>query len=715
MPLAIFFACISYSGVLFCTFLAEIKLQYTSSRIESLKRMTQDKKLEILEKLTYQPHSGAKILPKHTDKVILPEKILNSLIELQKLHDLGSLPHPLVFRLSTPSQNTYVGVKEFHDKDESSIFLSEDITKRLKICPPIHDNIEEYPETDDQAEILSIELALNVSAIDNTTKKATIELAPRENYRVLDWKSFLEATLPANYTAVTTNDVLIFDFDQQQFVLDVISVKTTENIRTVCVIDRDIELKIKTPSGIEGDLSPESNNSHRDTLPGEYVDLFGDKEGEIQVGERVKLKIGSAESFVADGEFSLAFDQFVSDSRFETATMDRPEKEWTNDTDDEINIYVYGFGKYYDHSLSAIKFTILKERKQDKDSRSEESEILDADSVRCIYCKNIIKASSQVLHENFCRRNNVLCPEGCGEVFLKTVPSTHWHCCSTYGDSDWSKKLHSEYMHDDISVVGVTCEQCKEYHCTTRYILSQHISRDCPKAIHECRYCHLVVARGEPCGESRFYGVSLHEWLCGSKTTECPKCNKIIKLRDLETHLKLHDMDRLNNSIPQVCSNELCVNVVGTVDENALGLCKDCFGSLYSTVYDPDGKKLMQRIERRYILQIKNGCGSRDCENELCGTSAKCKVPSETRESMAGVVKFVKGEVMKEVLNRKKLHFQFCVSKSMEHRRRFVSMFEGGEWARGWICKSNEVCGNDVKAMGQWLERNAVTNIEYGR
>ena len=673
--------------------------------------MTQDKKLEILEKLTYHPHNGAKVLPKHTDKVILPEKILHSLISLQKLHDLSSLPHPLVFRLSTPSQKTYVGVKEFHDKDESSIFLSEDVSKRLNIYPPIYDHIEETPGIDVQVENLSIELALNVSAIDNTTKKAIIELAPRENYRVLDWKSFLEATLPANYTAVTTNDVLIFDFDQQNFVLDVVSVKTTENIRTVCVIDRDIELKIKTPSGSEDKSSSEPNDDHDSLFPGEYVDLFGDKEGEIKFGERVKLKIGPTEKIVADSEFSLAFDQFVSNSRFEIATMNQPENEWANETDDEINVYVYGF-RNHDDSLGAMKFTIVKEGGQDK---GDKSEMLDADSVRCIYCKNIIKASSKVLHENFCRRNNVLCPEGCGEVFFKAIPPTHWHCCLTYGDGDWSKQLHAEYMHDDINLVGVTCELCGEYHCTTKYVLSQHVSKECPKAIHECRYCHLVVARGVPCGESRFYGVSLHEWLCGSKTTECPKCNKIIKLRDLETHLKLHDMDRLNNPIPQVCSNMLCVNVVETVDANAIGLCKDCFGSLYSTVYDPDGKKLMQRIERRYILQIKNGCGFCDCENKLCGSSAKCKVPLETRGSMAGVVKFVKGEVMKEVLNRKGLHFEFCVSRSMDQRRRFVSMFEGGEWARGWICKSNEASGNDVNAMGQWLEKNAVTNIEYNR
>lgn len=674
--------------------------------------MTQDEKLSILEKLKYDPHNRAKVLPRHTDKIILPERVLHSLVDLQKIHGLSSLPHPLVFRLSTPSHNTYVGVKEFHDEDENSIFISEDVSKRLNLIPPIFGEATEQI-LEENVEVLSLELALNVSGIDNTIKKATIELAPRENYRVSDWKSFLEATLPTNYTAVTTNDTLTFDFEGQEYILDVISVKTSENIRTVSVIDRDIELKIKTPIG-EFKSSSESNDDHEACLPGEYIDLFGDKKGEIKVDGRVKLKIAPAEKIIADGEFSLAFDQFVGKLRFEFATMNKPEKEWINKTDDELSIYVYAFGKDTNGSLGPLKFTVGKQDIKDENDEQGDNEMIDADSVRCVYCKNIIKASSQVLHENFCRRNNVLCPKGCGEVFFKSIPETHWHCCSTYGDGEWSKQLHVEYMHEN-SAMGVTCELCGEYHCLTKYVVAQHVSRECPKALHECRYCHLVVLRGEPSGESRFYGVSSHEWLCGSKTTECHKCNKIVKLRDLETHMKLHDMDRLNKPIPQVCSNSLCVNVVSPDKSNVVGLCQDCFGSLYSTVYDPDGKKLLQRIERRYILQVKNGCGSKECENELCGSSARCKVPVETRASMASVVKYVKEEVMKEVLARhgRSLHFQFCVPRSMDQRRHFVSMFEGGEWAHGWICKSNELKGNDINAMRQWLENNAVTNEEY--
>lgn len=683
--------------------------------------------LQILEKLKYNPHDRTKFLPKHTDKIILPERILQNLVDLQKSEDLQSLPHPLVFRLSTPSRNTYVGVKEFHDKDENTLFISEDVAKRLDLKCPVDGKIQniddgqmditddDNDENDDNSIILSLELALNVSGFDDGKTEATIELSPRENYRVHDWKTFLEATLSNRYTAITTNDVLSFEIENTKYVLDVVSVKTSENIRTVCVVDRDIELVIRTI-----DSPQEKNDVDRGTPFGEYVDLFGDKKGEMKVTQRVKLNLQPGEVFVAqhDGEFLLGFDQFVDSDRFEYGSMINHLKEWINKTDDEISIFVYGLGSEYDDGLHNLEFTIVKMTDGEEEGNVEVAERLDDDSIRCQYCHNVIKKSSQILHENFCRRNNILCPKGCGKVFLKHIPDSHWHCCSTYGDTEWSHQLHNQYFHQgngdfcENLGIDITCSICNEYHCLNKYTLAQHKSRDCPNSLHECRYCHLILPRGQPTNESRFYGVSSHEWECGSKTTECHKCKKIIKLRDLEMHMKLHDLERLDKPIPIKCNNLLCVNTIKLEDSNMVGLCQDCFGSLYSTVLDPEGKKLMQRIERRYILQIKNGCGNKNCNNELCGSSQNCKVPMEIRESMASIVKFVKNEIMTKIKNEG-LKFQFCVSNTMCERKNIISMFEGGDWALGWVCRSNEVVGNNIDGMTQWLENNAVRNAEY--
>lgn len=674
--------------------------------------------IQILEKLQYDPSNRSKILQNHTDKIILPERILKKLVDTQKNEGFKSLPHPLIFRLSTPSHNTYVGVKEFHDEDEDSVFLSTDVCNRLNIPVPINLNdmeIDEKSERDDfnvSPLILSLELALNVSGFVNNITKATIELSPRKNYRVQDWKAFLEATLSNKYTAITTNDVLTFEIENQEYILDVVNVKTSENIRTVCVVDRDIELKIKNNDNAE----IIENGNDKKSFDFEYTDLFGDKKGDIKIDERVKLSIQPNEKIVCDGEFLIAFDQFVNRDRFEFGSMNKPTKEWFNKTDDQISIFVYGLGKEIDGIIQDLKFDIiLNVDKENNDKEKEDEDVIDEDSIRCVYCKNIIKKSSQFLHENFCSRNNVLCPLGCGEIFLKKIPKTHWHCCSTYGNDEFSHQIHNEYNHN-CELEEITCDSCNEYHCLNKYILANHKSKECPKELHECKYCHLILPRGEPSKESKFYGISSHEWLCGSKTTECPKCNKIIKLRELEIHMKIHEFDRLNKEIPIKCSNILCVNIINMEEyNNNIGLCKDCFGSLYSNIIDPDGKRLLQRIERKYILQIKNGCGDKiNCMNELCNSCSKCRISEKSRESMSEIVKIVKNDLMTNIqTNEGKFQFEFCVSKNMNERRRFVSMFEGSDWALGWICKSNEINGNNIDKMNQWLENNAVSNQEY--
>jgi hypothetical protein len=43
---------------------------------------------------------------------------------------------------------------------------------------------------------------------------------------------------------------------------------------------------------------------------------------------------------------------------------------------------------------------------------------------------------------------------------------------------------------------------------------------------------------------------------------------------------------------------------------NDLGLYSSCFGPLYVSMHDPEGKALRQHVERRYLGQIIKGCGN---------------------------------------------------------------------------------------------------------
>lgn len=637
--------------------------------------------MQILEKLTYDPNDTSRSVPEHTDKIILPAKILEELMDFMKYDPLPKLPHPLVFKLSTPSNSTYVGVKEFHDLNIDNLYLSQDVIKRLNIG-----DIE-------NSLLLSLELALNVSDFgDKTDNKARVEIAPRETYlHVSDWKKFLESTLSTSYTAISTNDILTFDIDGHDYILDVKSVKTTNNLKTVCVVDRDIGLVVKLPHG--------KKDKQKGGGDDEISDLFKDKSGILKAKQKFKLILEPDEIFRCDGEFLISFDKFVGLNRFEFGSIISPKKEWINKTDYETEIFIYVLGKETDGGIKDVTFNVSKvekdELKKDDDNNGNNEEV-DENSIKCEYCDKIISKSSLVLHESFCKRNNIKCSQ-CNEVFFKKIPEKHWHCCNgTLGTGDWSKYLHDTYLHGEI----FNCNVCNYFH-GNEYELSLHLARECPKALHECRYCHLCLIRGEPSVTSKFHEVSFHEWKCGSKTTDCSRCGRIVKISNLKAHLRLHDLNRLKQVTPIKCSNKLCLNLS---NENNLKLCADCFGPLYSRAHDPDGKKLRQRIERRYILQLRNGCEFKNCQNKLCHNSSDGVLSKDT--SMPEIVQYVKDDVMN------KTEFSFCVNEGMNFRRYLVEFFKDEDWEIGWVCKSMEMTGGIVPEMKTWLEENAVRKSE---
>lgn len=71
-------------------------------------------------------------IPYYSDKILLPESVLEQLLNEQKSLNIRSLPHPLIFRLSTPSNRCYAGVREFIS-NEGEIELSGLLAERLGI------------------------------------------------------------------------------------------------------------------------------------------------------------------------------------------------------------------------------------------------------------------------------------------------------------------------------------------------------------------------------------------------------------------------------------------------------------------------------------------------------------------------------------------------------------------------------------------------------
>lgn len=133
-------------------------------------------------------------------------------------------------------------------------------------------------------------------------------------------------------------------------------------------------------------------------------------------------------------------------------------------------------------AIPSISDTMDTTEEQDEPHAHEEGYI------QCDNCKAWIPERSRMLHENFCLRNNVLCPYGCGRVFKRgsTDLESHWHCdkCDYVGTRDDISK-HDTYFHSTKTCI------CNNFTTQCYKQLAQHRHTECPEKLITCRYCHV--------------------------------------------------------------------------------------------------------------------------------------------------------------------------------------------------------------------------------
>jgi hypothetical protein len=188
--------------------------------------------------------------------------------------------------------------------------------------------------------------------------------------------------------------------------------------------------------------------------------------------------------------------------------------------------------------------------------------------VQCKNCRQWVPKSSLFLHENFCLRNNIICPQGCGQVFQKRSPAfqNHWHCPH---DTFTGNTALSRQKHDAIYHTPGSCSSCG-LEFPSIPTLAHHKTTTCPGKLILCRFCHLQVPQeGDPTepanAELLLSGLTPHELADGGRTTECHLCNKIVRFRDMDTHLRHHDLERLSRPAPRVCRTETILDFVVSV------------------------------------------------------------------------------------------------------------------------------------------------------
>ena len=121
----------------------------------------------------------------------------------------------------------------------------------------------------------------------------------------------------------------------------------------------------------------------------------------------------------------------------------------------------------------------------------------------CDNCKSTVPFFTWDLHEAVCIRNNYYC-ERCEQVLMKK-----------------DKQRHNDEYH-----VKIRCECGMEI---DKEFEIEHKASLCKKRIVECKYCELPLHYDER---------RKHQKDCGVRTQPCERCNKRIKIKDINKHMR---------------------------------------------------------------------------------------------------------------------------------------------------------------------------------
>ena len=670
------------------------------------------------------------------------------------------LPHPLTFRLVNPDNGriVFAGIREF-SAQEGSVGLSQFLRDALGLplgSPKEGD--EKTAQQDDEGMEAGPKITVHAQDL---PKGSYVRLRPLEaGYDPEDWKSLLERYLRDNFTTLTNGELLTIQGGRNErfrFLVD----KFEPEGDGICIIDTDLEVDIealneeqaretlkrkleksqRAPGTKEGSSEGGKLVMNKEyigqILPGEYVDFelrdWGKDGIEVQLQASDEADLDLFLSPFSPRQRAKPRDDEHVLGDFDTRPAKRLRLQPTNVELEAaeailISVHAYRSGDGSESTPPVAPHTFsLKASSGLQNGLPDHGEDMetDADEVKCKNCQQLIPKRTMALHEAFCYRNNILCPQ-CKQVFQKRSSEwqNHWHCPhdSAYGNDD-----HSHIKHDTIyhPINPYQCPNC-EFEASTLPELAQHRSSTCPGKEILCQFCHLVVPqqsieKGEPSftdPEVLLSGLTPHELADGARTTECHLCSRIVRLRDMKTHLKHHDMDRMQRPLPHLCSNAICGRTIAdrelaTSQTLQLGLCNACFGPLYAASHDPEGKALRRRIERRLLQQLMAGCGKPWCANEaFCRTGRKNQTGEDRSMSTKDALPIVK-PVMDRING--KTHsvdgaatLAFCVDETNQRRRLIAEMLQSeGQYELEWCVKALEESQNDLGKARDWLADRA--------
>lgn len=687
-------------------------------------------------------------------------------------HFNRELPYPLTFRLVNPDNGRVVhsGILEF-SAEENEVELSSLLLNSLGIesFPCAAEDTSRNGELGEESNRIPVEgselgkqedyprVTIHAAQL---AKGTYVRLRPLEpGYDTEDWKALLERHLGSSYTTLTVGEILPVHGGPDevfQFLVD----KVQPEGDAICVVDTDLEVDIEP---LDEEQARESDRRLKERLrrniaKGGILTTGKEVTGEIPVGQYVDYELQDwNRSETLDIELNVGgeadIDVFVSPLSPRQRARPRIDEHVFGDLSSEYSkrisieptnveledaeaIYVSILaGNQGEQTPSeekswafSLRASAVAQEQLEHDSATN-GDTNHADEEQCKNCRQWVPKRTVILHENFCLRNNTVCPK-CMRVFQKRSSEwqNHWHCPDddAHGNDVFSKTKHDSTFHTTS-----TCNRC-EYTAKNIPDLAHHRTTTCPGKLILCQFCHLVVPQkndSEPDAfdpEVLLSGLTPHEFIDGGRTTECHLCNRITRLRDMRTHLRHHDLDRLSRPPPQICNNPNCCTTLSgpnkphrPADNNILGLCNVCFGPLYVDIYDPEGKALRRRIERRYLSQMLSGCTKPWCRNEYCKTGrANMNVNGGAVLSAKDALALVKPLIDAVVViptpaapeNSTPLYF--CTDENSQQRRKLAEMLAAEEAAQGvtgtgyemgWCVAAMESAAGDLDKAREWL------------
>jgi len=697
-----------------------------------------------------------------------------------------TLPHPLTFRLVNPENGriVFAGIREFSSGDGLvgiSPFLRDSLGFGSSGLEHANGSIGDGPHS------ASNELSRLTVHVQELSKGTYVKLRPLEaGYDPEDWKALLERSLRVNFTTLTHGEILTVAVGREEYRFFVDELKPSDE--AVSLVDTDLEVDIEALNEEQAretlkrrmQKTQHSPGTSTGSSRGGKVMIGQSKSDQVLVGEYVDYTVeqwdrtrGLEVELEADDP-DVDLELFVTPaglkqrarpreeeyifSDVSTRTRKRIELEHTNsslENGEALWISVRGCHEVHTaaHSNTLLPYNLQVVPTVDATSSTQQPTTDDstspnANDIRCKNCHQWVPKRTMMLHENFCLRNNILCPQ-CSQVFQKSSQAwqNHWHCPhdSAYGSTPSQHQNHNAHFH-----TPQTCKDCS-YPAPSMHDLAHHRTTTCPAKLILCQFCHLIVPQqgaDDPAfsdAEVILSGLTPHELTDGARTTECHLCAKIVRLRDMSTHLRHHDLQRLSRPKPRLCLNVNCGRTLDRVSKNGdvvkqqsnndPGICDTCFGPLYVSMYDPDGKALRRRVERKYLTQLLTGCGQKWCGNEMCRTARTNKgLEGEgkmtSKDAMAMVKPLVEG-----LRAGSGMLMWFCADEGSQKRRGLAEMMaaeiedvEIGKKGKGrmeeakavgyeleWCVAALEVEGGELDRARQWLRDYAPTKAEASR